>query len=122
MQELEVVIAQLGPLTPREAEALLWVAQGKTAWEAGTILGIAETTTNAHIASAAYKLQATNRAHLINRAFICGVLATSAKHVIIAAICLYMILFGSDEPRPSRAGRRREDSGYELHVIDDRRA
>jgi DNA-binding CsgD family transcriptional regulator len=32
MTEPEVVIAALGCLTPREAEAVLWIAQGKTSW------------------------------------------------------------------------------------------
>lgn len=71
---LDIEIGQLGPLTPREAEVVLWTAQGKTAWEAGTILGVTSGTLNAHIASAAAKLKASNRAHLVARAFVAGIL------------------------------------------------
>jgi DNA-binding CsgD family transcriptional regulator len=71
----DIAIACLGPLTPREAEAVLWTAEGKTAWEAGTILGVTTGTLNAHIANAAAKLCASNRAHLVARAFALGILA-----------------------------------------------
>ena len=37
-------------LTPREAEVLLWIAQGKSNGEIGTILGCAENTVKVHIA------------------------------------------------------------------------
>ena len=37
-------------LTPREAEVLLWVAQGKSNGEIGTILGCAENTIKVHLA------------------------------------------------------------------------
>ena len=36
-------------LTPRVAEVLLWVAQGKTNAEIGTILGISESTVKKHL-------------------------------------------------------------------------
>jgi DNA-binding NarL/FixJ family response regulator len=36
-------------LSPREAEILLWVAQGKTNFEAGTILGISPATVKKHL-------------------------------------------------------------------------
>lgn len=65
-QEIALV-ADLGPLTPREAEALLWIARGKITWEAGRILGITEGTLNA-----AAKLRASTRAHLVARAFVLG--------------------------------------------------
>lgn len=121
MNSAEVEVVSLGPLTPREAEALLWVAQGKTAWEAGTILGITETTTNAHIASAAAKLRASNRAHLIIRAFVEGILAPLGS-VILLLIALHLTLFGTDDPRPPRTGRRREDTGYEVLIGKNDRA
>lgn len=70
----DIKIGDRGPLTPREAEAVLWTAQGKTSWEAGTILGIRESTVNAHLAHAAEKLFASNRAHLVARAFAAGIL------------------------------------------------
>lgn len=116
MQGREVFIAELGPLTAREGEALLWVAEGKTAWEAGTILGITEATTNAHIASAAAKLKASNRAHLITRAFVDGILSVNVRLAIMLAFLIHVAFFGVDEARPQRVGRRREDMCYELHA------
>lgn len=79
----EVCIDNPGPLTPREAEALLWIAEGKTAWEAGTILGVSESTLNAHALSAAAKLSASNRAHLVTRAFVEGILRPLRSAVVI---------------------------------------
>ena len=70
----EIIIATFDCLTPREAEAVLWVAMGKTSWEAGRILGVAECTMNAHVANASAKLGASNRAHLVARAFVHGIL------------------------------------------------
>jgi len=48
-------------LTDREREVLQWTAAGKTSWEISMILHISERTANAHINSAARKLNATNR-------------------------------------------------------------
>ena len=46
-----------GPaLTPREVEALRWTFEGKTAWEVGRILGIAERTAVFHVNNAMHKL------------------------------------------------------------------
>lgn len=67
-------LAGFGPLTPREAESVLWVAAGKTAWEAGQILQVTEHTLSAHARAAATKLGASNRAHLVARAFVRGIL------------------------------------------------
>jgi DNA-binding CsgD family transcriptional regulator len=109
VQRREVVINDLGPLTAREGEALLWVAEGKTAWEAGTILGISEATTNAHIASAAAKLNASNRAHLITRAFVAGILVPAAKLILLLSVLASACTGDLDEARMPRPGRRRED-------------
>lgn len=109
MQGREVFINDLGPLTAREGEALLWVAEGKTAWEAGTILGITEATTNAHIASAAIKLQASNRAHLITRAFVAGILAPAAKLILLLSVLISACNGDMDDARIPRPGRRRDD-------------
>jgi DNA-binding CsgD family transcriptional regulator len=43
-------------LTPREVEALRWTYEGKTAWEVGRILGIAERTAVFHVNNAMHKL------------------------------------------------------------------
>ncbi len=48
-------------LTPREAEVLLWVAQGKSNPEIATILGSAENTIRVHLSHVFEKLGADNR-------------------------------------------------------------
>lgn len=48
-------------LTPREAEILLWVAQGKTNPEIATILGIGLTTVKKHLEATFAKLGVENR-------------------------------------------------------------
>ncbi|MEQ1862521.1 MAG: response regulator transcription factor [Chthoniobacteraceae bacterium] len=48
-------------LTPREAEVLLWVAQGKSNPEISTILGAAENTIKVHLGRIFEKLGADNR-------------------------------------------------------------
>lgn len=53
-------LASLG-LTPREAEILLWVAQGKTNPEIATILGIGLTTVKKHLEATFAKLGVENR-------------------------------------------------------------
>lgn len=55
-------------LTAREKECLLWTAEGKTAWEIGVILGIAERTVVAHLEAAGKKLGVVNRPHAVARA------------------------------------------------------
>jgi LuxR family quorum sensing-dependent transcriptional regulator len=52
-------------LTPREREVLSWVAGGKTAWEIGIILSIAESTVVQHLTNAQLKLKARNRVHAV---------------------------------------------------------
>ncbi len=48
-------------LTPREAEVLLWVAQGKSNCEISTILGAAENTVKKHLQAIFEKLGVDNR-------------------------------------------------------------
>ncbi|MCB1204075.1 MAG: response regulator transcription factor, partial [Verrucomicrobiae bacterium] len=48
-------------LTPREAEVLLWVAQGKSNPEIAGILGAAENTIRVHLSHVFEKLGADNR-------------------------------------------------------------
>jgi LuxR family quorum sensing-dependent transcriptional regulator len=52
-------------LTEREREVLRWTAAGKTAWDTGGILNIAEDTVNKHIASAMRKLNVYSRAQAV---------------------------------------------------------
>jgi LuxR family quorum sensing-dependent transcriptional regulator len=54
-----------GILTEREREVLSWTAAGKTAWDTGGILNIAEDTVNKHIASAMRKLNVYSRAQAV---------------------------------------------------------
>lgn len=98
----EVFISTLDCLTRREAEAVLWVAQGKTSWEAGRILGVAEGTMNAHVANAAAKLQASNRPHLVARAFVRGILAVG--HGVVCLLLSVICAFGVTDP--ARVARR----------------
>jgi len=55
-------------LTIRERECLKWAAEGKTAWETGQILGIAERTAVFHVNNVIQKLGATNKTQAIVRA------------------------------------------------------
>ena len=48
-------------ITPREAEVLLWIAQGKSIADIATILGCAENTVKVHIARIFEKLGIENR-------------------------------------------------------------
>jgi LuxR family quorum-sensing system transcriptional regulator SolR len=55
-------------LTPRERECLKWAADGKTAWEIGQILSIAERTAFFHLNKVIRKLAASNKTQAIVRA------------------------------------------------------
>lgn len=113
----DIAIGHLGPLTPREAEAVLWTAEGKTAWEAGTILGVTAGTLNAHIANAAAKLCASNRAHLVARAFVTGVLVPALARGAALVLVIAFALSDHDalRMRRVRAKRVREDSVAEIY-------
>ena len=63
----EALAAALG-LTPREAELLSWVVQGKTNPEIGIILGIQLTTVKKHLESIFLKLGVENRTTAVTRA------------------------------------------------------
>jgi LuxR family transcriptional regulator, quorum-sensing system regulator BjaR1 len=53
------------PLTPREREVLTWSAQGKSAWEVGTILLVGKRTVDEHAQTAMRKLGAVNRTQAV---------------------------------------------------------
>ena len=61
-------------LSPREAEVLLWTSEGKTAWEIGEILGIAERTVVFHIENAKQKLGVFNKNQAVVKAIMLGLL------------------------------------------------
>lgn len=61
-------------LTAREREVLIWAAQGKTGWEIGQILHLAERTVTYHVENAKTKLGATSRGHAIVKAITMGLI------------------------------------------------
>jgi LuxR family quorum sensing-dependent transcriptional regulator len=61
-------------LTPRERDALGWVAQGKSDWEISVILGVSEATARWHVDNARRKLGAVNRAQAVARMAAAGLL------------------------------------------------
>jgi len=60
------------PLTERELTCLQWVAIGKTSWETGRIMGLAERTINFHIQNACRKLGVHGRQAAITMALQTG--------------------------------------------------
>ena len=52
-------------LSDREREVLGWVAQGKSAWEIGVILGISKRTVDEHVRVVCQKLSASNRTQAV---------------------------------------------------------
>jgi DNA-binding CsgD family transcriptional regulator len=60
--------AEFPRLTPRELECLGWTMEGKTAWELGHILGIAEQTAVRHLHNASKKLQCVNKHQAVLKA------------------------------------------------------
>ncbi len=61
-------------LTPRELECLRWTMEGKTAWELGRILGIAEQTAVRHTFNASKKLGCVNKHHAVVKAMRLGLI------------------------------------------------
>ncbi len=64
----------LPSLTPRELEALRWTMEGKTAWEVGELLGIAERTAALHVNNATHKLGCVNKHQAVLKALRMGLL------------------------------------------------
>ena len=61
-------------LTRRELETLRWTMEGKTAWEVGRILGIAEDTVARHAHSATRKLECSSKHHAVVKALRLGLI------------------------------------------------
>lgn len=61
-------------LTKREMECLLWIAEGKTSWEAAQILRIAERTVIFHLQNVAKKLGVSSRQQAVARAVAQGLI------------------------------------------------
>ena len=65
LANLKFACKDYGILTDREREVLRWTAAGKTAWDTGGILNIAEDTVNKHMASAMRKLNVYSRTQAV---------------------------------------------------------
>lgn len=61
-------------LSPREHECLQWAAEGKTAWETGMILSIAEGSVNKILGSAIRKLDCANKPQAVVKALRLGLI------------------------------------------------
>ncbi|HMB76094.1 MAG TPA: helix-turn-helix transcriptional regulator, partial [Kiloniellaceae bacterium] len=61
-------------LTMRESEVLLWTARGKTAWETGEILDIAEETVRFHLKNATRKFAVSSKHQAVVQAIIHGLI------------------------------------------------
>lgn len=59
-------------LSIRERQVLERVAQGRSAKEVASELGIAHRTVERHIENARYKMRARNKTHMIAKAVFCG--------------------------------------------------
>lgn len=66
--------APLVHLTAREREVLSWAGKGKTSWEIGQILHLAERTVTYHVENAKAKLGASSRGHAIVKAVTLGLI------------------------------------------------
>jgi len=62
-------------LSPREAEALTWVARGKSTWEISRILDLSEKSVEFYLDSCRHKLQATNRTQAVVKAIVLGLIS-----------------------------------------------
>lgn len=61
-------------LSNRELEVLRWASEGKTAWETGQILSIAEATATNHLKSAVRRLECVNKTQAVAKAISIGLL------------------------------------------------
>lgn len=61
-------------LSPRERECLLWISEGKTAWECSVILGLSHHTVRCYLESARHKLEASSNTHAVAKATKAGLL------------------------------------------------
>lgn len=61
-------------ISKRELECIRWTAEGKTSYEISVILNLSENTVNNYIATAAKKVGAVNRSHMISIAARSGII------------------------------------------------
>lgn len=68
------VNAMNAKLSPREMECLTWAANGKSAWETGTILSLSEHTVREYLGNAMRKLDCTSREQAVVTAVMKGLI------------------------------------------------
>jgi len=68
------VIEDIQALSPRQREALRWVASGKTAWETSEIMSISERAVNFHLNQARAKLNCLTTTQAVAKALTQGLL------------------------------------------------
>jgi DNA-binding CsgD family transcriptional regulator len=61
-------------ITPRELEVLRWTMDGKTAWEAGVLLGVTERTVIQHLQNAMRKLECNSKHQAVLKALRLGLI------------------------------------------------
>jgi DNA-binding CsgD family transcriptional regulator len=98
-------------LTGREREVLELVANGHSAKEIGKRLGIAARTVERHTENLRLKMRARNRAHMITRAVLAGVLKVGTAPVTprLCAECLF-------QPREEEEGEGEENGKNESRL------
>jgi LuxR family transcriptional regulator of spore coat protein len=95
-------------LTSREIEILELVANGYSAKEAASLLGIAPRTVERHTENIRLKMHARNRAHMVTQAVLGGLLKIGDEPIEprLCAECLFQPRDGEDEPVFSLPRRR----------------
>ncbi len=104
----EFAIAHAEPLTLREAEVLLWTAEGKTAWETGRILGMTEGTARVHMTHVLGKLNAANKPHAVARGFAAGIIGRKLMLLLLIAAGAFVHPDQSQARAPRRPRETRE--------------
>ena len=75
MMSLSPAAASRGPsLSPRERDCMGFIAEGKSDWEIGEALGVAETTVITHVQNAKRKLGAKTRSHAVALCILAGII------------------------------------------------
>lgn len=103
-------------LSPRQTECLIWAAEGKTNDEIGLICECSSRTVKAHLENASRKLNASNRTHLVSKAFIGGILQ-KLPHATLALFVVCNAAMNDPELlRPRQQGRMRSQRRIERRV------
>jgi LuxR family transcriptional regulator of spore coat protein len=76
-------VSPVARLTPREAEIIRLIANGRSAKEAALMLGIAPSTIERHIENVRLKTRTRNRAHMVATILIDGLLERYPQEVLL---------------------------------------